>query len=73
MFRHCDRAGLFSWVSADRIVMYSFGYIYIYIEGIKQTLLSEATYNKYISQKKEKQQYITVCKVRMFIEPRAKH
>ena len=29
-------------------------------------LLSKATYNKYICQKK---QYITVCTVRMFIEP----
>ena len=31
-------------------------------------LLSKATYNKYICQKKEKQQYIAVGTVRMFME-----
>ena len=36
-------------------------------------LLSKATYDKYIFQKKEKQQYIAVGTVRMFIEPSAKH
>ena len=46
--------------------------IYINIEGIK-TLLSKATYNNYICEKKEKQQYISVGTVRMFIEPSAKH
>ena len=39
--------------------------IYIDIEGIQQTLLSKATYSKYICQKKEKQQYITVSTVKM--------
>ena len=33
-------------------------------------LLSKATYNKYVCQKK---QYIAVGTVRMFIEPRVKH
>ena len=33
---------------------------YIYIEGVYQKLLSRATYNKYIGQKKEIQQYISV-------------
>ena len=37
----------------------------IYIEVVYQVLLSKATYNKYICQKKEKQQYITVGTVRM--------
>ena len=36
-------------------------------------LLSKATYYKYICQKKEKQQYIAVSTVRMFIEPSAEH
>ena len=36
-------------------------------------LLSKATYDKYIFQKKEKQQYIAVGTVRLFIEPSAKH
>jgi hypothetical protein len=35
---------------------------YIYIQGIKQTVLSQATYNKYSCQKKVKQ-YITVVSV----------
>ena len=35
-------------------------------------LLSKATYNKYICNKKVKQ-YITVGTVRMFTEPSAKH
>ena len=49
-------------------------YIYIYIQGLYQTLLSRAyLYNKYIIQQKEKQQYISVVTVRMVIEPRAKH
>ena len=39
-------------------------YIFIY-----QTLLSKATKNKYICQMKEKQKYIAVGTVRMFIEP----
>ena len=46
--------------------------IHIYIEGVKHTLSSKATYNKYICQKIEKQ-YIAVGTVRMFIEPSAKH
>ena len=33
-----------------------------------QTLLSKVTYNKYIFRKKEKQQYISVRRVRLFIE-----
>ena len=45
---------------------------YIDIQGIQQRLLSEATYNKYICQKKVKQ-YIAVSTVRMIIEPSAKH
>ena len=36
-------------------------------------LLSKATSNKCICQKKEKQQYIVVGTVRKFIEPSAKH
>ena len=36
-------------------------------------LLFKAIYNWYISQKKEKPQYIAVSKVRMFIETSAKH
>ena len=36
-------------------------------------LLSKETYNKYICQKKEKQQYIAVGKVNVFVEPSAKH
>ena len=48
-------------------------YIYIYIQGIQQTLLSKATYSKYICRKKEKQEYVSVGTVRMFIEPSAKH
>ena len=39
-----------------------------YIKDIQQTLLSNATYNKYICLKKEKQQYITVDTEEMFIE-----
>ena len=35
---------------------------------IKQTLLSKATYNKYICLKKVKQ-YIALGTIRMFIEP----
>ena len=35
--------------------------------------LSKATYNEYICQKKEKQQYISAATERMFIEPSAKH
>ena len=42
-------------------------YIYRYIY---QTLLSKATYNKYICHKKVKQ-YIAVGTIRMFIEPSA--
>ena len=49
------------------------GEVYVHIEGIKQTLLSKASYNKYICQKKQKQQYITVGTVRMFLEPSTKH
>ena len=48
-------------------------YINIYIQGVYQTLLSKAPYNNYICQEKEKQQYIFVGTVRMFIEPSAKH
>ena len=44
-----------------------------YIQGIYQTLLSKATYDKLICKKKEKQQYIAVSTVRMFIEPSVKH
>ena len=46
--------------------------MYINIQSVKQTLLSKAIY-RYICQKKEKQQLISVDTVRMFIEPRAKH
>ena len=46
---------------------------YIYIQGIYQTLLFRAIYNKYISQKKEKQEYIAVSTVRIIIEPSDKH
>ena len=35
--------------------------------------LSKATYNKFVCQKKEKPQYISVGTVRMSIEPSAKH
>ena len=42
-------------------------YVWIYIEGILLTFLSEATNNKCICQKKEKQ-HITVGTLRMFIE-----
>ncbi|CAL8365855.1 unnamed protein product [Arctogadus glacialis] len=49
------------------------GHANIYLQGIQQTPLSKATYNKSICQKKEKQQYISVGTVRMFIEPSAKH
>ena len=35
--------------------------------------LSKTNYNKYICQEKEKQQYISVGAVRMFIEPSDKH
>ena len=38
-------------------------FTYVYIEGIEQTLLSRATDNQYICQKKEKQ-YITDGTVR---------
>ena len=48
-------------------------YVYIYIQGVQQTLLSRATHNKSICQKKEEQHYISVGTVRMFIEPSAKH
>ena len=34
-------------------------------------LLSKVTYNKYICQKKEEEQFIAVGTVRMFIEPSA--
>ena len=43
-------------------------HIYVYIQGVQRTLLSKATYNKNIWQKEEKQQYITVSTVSMFIE-----
>ena len=46
-------------------------YIHINIQGVQQTLLSKATYNQYICQKKGKQQYISVGTVRMFIEQSA--
>ena len=38
------------------------------IQSIQQTLLSKATYNKYICQKKEKRQDIAVNTVKMFRE-----
>ena len=47
-------------------------YLISLIQGIKQMLLSKATYNKYICHKKGKKD-ITVGTVRMFIEPSAKH
>ena len=37
-------------------------------QGRIRPLLSKATYNKYTCQKKEKQQYISVDTVRLFIE-----
>ena len=43
--------------------------ILINIKGVQQMLLSKATHNKSICQKKGKQQYISVGSVRMFIEP----
>ena len=39
--------------------LFVFSIIYIYIQGIQQTLLSKATYNEVICQKKENQQYIS--------------
>ena len=50
----------------------SFKFLYISISGIYQMLLSKATYNKHICQKKEKQ-YAAVGTVRRFIEPCAEH
>ena len=47
-------------------------YLNIYIQDIQQMLLFKTTYDKYISQKKEKQQYISVGTVRMFIGPSAR-
>ena len=47
--------------------------IYVYSQGLQQTLLSTASNNKYICQKEEKQQYSSVGTVRMFIGPRARH
>ena len=55
------------------LLQQTYSYIHVYIEGIQQTLLSKASYNKYICQKKEKLQYISVGTERMFIEPSAKH
>ena len=43
--------------------------IHIYIQGVEQTLSSEATYNKYVCEKKEKQQHIAVGTARTFVEP----
>ena len=37
------------------------------------TLLSKATYNKNVCQKKVKQQFIAVGTLKMFMEPSAKH
>ena len=48
---------------------------YIYIQGIEQTRLSKATYNKYIWSKKCKKWnniYTAVGTVKMFMEPSAK-
>ena len=60
--------------SSDRVELIVYNiYIHIYIQGVQQTLLSKATYNQYICQKKGKQQYISVGTVRMFIEQSAKH
>ena len=39
--------------------------IYVYIQGVSQTLSSKATHNEYICQKKEKKIYIAVNSVRM--------
>ena len=47
--------------------------VYAHIQGVEQMLLSEEIYYKYISQREEEQQYITVGTVRMFIGTRAKH
>ena len=44
-----------------------------YIEGVQKTFLSKVTYNKCICHKKEKQQYVAVGRVRMFIEPSVEH
>ena len=48
-------------------------YIYVYIQGVYQTLLPKATNNKYICRKKGKPHYISVGTLRMLIEPSAKH
>ena len=50
---------------------YWVGWVHINIEGIQQTLLSKATYNKYICQKKEKP--IAVGTVWTSIEPSGEH
>ena len=48
--------------------------IYLHLHsGLLAAALSKAIYNKYTWQKKEKQQYIAVGTVRMFIETSAKH
>ena len=57
----------------DKVLEHKVIYIYIYIEGVKQMLLSQVTWDGYVCQKKEKQQYISVGTVRMFPEPRANH
>jgi hypothetical protein len=41
--------------------------------AFSRRFLPKVTYNKYICQKTEKQQNISVGTVRMFIEPSAKH
>ena len=45
------------------------GDVHIYIQGLQQTLLSKATDNQYICQKKEGQEYVAVGTVNSFIEP----
>ena len=46
---------------------------YIYIEGVQADAVVQSDHNKYICKKKEKQQYITVGKVMMFLEISAKN
>ena len=55
---------------SDVIAFPTPGPFYIYIQGLKQTLLSKETYNKHICHKKVKQ-YMAVGTIRMFMEPSA--
>ena len=48
-------------------------HIYTHIQGIEQTLSSNASHNTYICQKKEEQPYIAVGTLKMSIEPSGKN